>query len=252
MAAKGLSGLLGIAWRRLFRLPVIPRTSIHEHPFDAHNGVHTSGLVNSLAESDQRAYYGINPSVFRESCRRWMDTLDCPADVERYSFVDLGSGLGRAVLLASELPFREVIGVEVSPELVTGARNNIETWIAGGHARAPIRVQQQDARDFDFPLPPLLVFLYNPFGESTLQEVLVRLSNLSQSSSDAIDILYCYPKHGYLFDKKSPFKQLWMAPIPLDEEDRQTDAFGSKVEVCAVYRRLSGCRNRESNSAPSD
>jgi SAM-dependent methyltransferase len=241
MAAKGFFGLLDTAWRRLLRRPVVSEPRLVKYSFDTRYGVHTSGLVNGSAESDQYAYYGINPSVFRGACRRWMDTLDYPAQVERYSFVDLGSGLGRALLLASELPFREVIGVEVSPELVAGARNNIETWIAGGHARAPIRLQQQDARDFDFPRAPLLVFLYNPFGECTLLEVLARLSSLCQLSSGTIDILYCYPKHGYAFDKKSQFKKLWMAPIPLDEEDRSADAFGSKVEVCALYR----CSSRQ-------
>ena len=236
IAAKGFSGLLDTAWHRLLRRPVVAEPRISKYSFDTRYGVHTSGLLNSTSENDQFAYYGINPSVFCGACRRWMDTLNSPAHLEKYSFVDLGSGLGRALLLASELPFREVIGVEVSPELVAGARNNIETWIAGGHSRAPIRVQQQDVRQFDFPRAPLLVFLYNPFGERTLLEVLARLSSLCQLSSGTIDILYCYPKYGYVFDKKSPFKKLWIAPIPLDEEDRSADAFGSKVEVCAVYR----------------
>ncbi len=236
VAAKGFFGLLNSAWHRLLRRPVVSEPRIAKSSFDLRYGVHTSGLLDATSESEQFAYYGINPSVFSGACRRWMDTLDPPAHVEGYSFVDLGSGLGRALLLASELPFREVIGVEVSPELVAGSRNNIETWTAGGHARAPIRVQQQDARDFDFPRAPLLVFLYNPFGERTLLEILARLSTLCQLSSGAIDILYCYPKYGYVFDKKSQFKQLWMAPIPLDEEDRSTDAFGSKAMVCAVYR----------------
>jgi len=35
----------------------------------------------------------------------------------QYSFVDLGSGKGRALLLASHLPFRRIIGVEFSPKL---------------------------------------------------------------------------------------------------------------------------------------
>jgi len=235
-AAKGFFGLLDSAWHRLLRRPVVPEPRISKYSFDTRYGVHTSGLLNAPSETDRCAYYGVNPSVFSGACRRWMDALDSPAQVESYSFVDLGSGLGRALLLASELPFREVIGVEVVPELVAGARNNIETWIAGGHARAPIRVQQQDVRDFDFPQAPLLVFLYNPFGERTLLEIIARLSSLCQLSSGTIDILYCYPKYGYAFDKKSQFKRLWMAPIPLDEEDRSADAFGSKVEVCAVYR----------------
>ena len=34
-----------------------------------------------------------------------------------YTFIDFGSGKGRALLLASEFPFKRIIGLEFSPEL---------------------------------------------------------------------------------------------------------------------------------------
>ena len=42
------------------------------------------------------------------------------------TFIDLGSGKGRAVLLASLYPFRRLIGVEFSPELTEVARLNVQ------------------------------------------------------------------------------------------------------------------------------
>ena len=36
---------------------------------------------------------------------------------EDYTFVDFGSGKGRALLLASEYPFKRILGLEFSPEL---------------------------------------------------------------------------------------------------------------------------------------
>ena len=38
-------------------------------------------------------------------------------DLGQFSFVDFGSGKGRVLLVASHYPFREVVGVEFSPEL---------------------------------------------------------------------------------------------------------------------------------------
>src|SRR5262245_41760695 len=45
-----------------------------------------------------------------------------------FVFVDLGSGKGRAVMLASRLPFREVMGFEFSQNLHKTAVKNIRLW----------------------------------------------------------------------------------------------------------------------------
>ena len=93
------------------------------HPFDVEHGVLTSGLVRGkhLATGHRHdrhstAYYGIAPSVLEGLCARWRATslVAPPCD---YTFLDLGAGMGRAMLLASRMPFREVIGVELHPDL---------------------------------------------------------------------------------------------------------------------------------------
>src|ERR1700719_3166712 len=73
-------------------------------------------------------YSAVAPSVFREACRRWRATLPSAARIEAYTFVDIGAGKGRALLLAAELPFRKVIGVELSEELARIAQKNITLW----------------------------------------------------------------------------------------------------------------------------
>ncbi|HVA32678.1 MAG TPA: class I SAM-dependent methyltransferase, partial [Candidatus Baltobacteraceae bacterium] len=47
--------------------------------------------------------------------------------VRQATFVDVGAGMGRAVLLASEYPFKQVIGVELSRALAEIARENLQT-----------------------------------------------------------------------------------------------------------------------------
>src|SRR5438105_15577545 len=44
---------------------------------------------------------------------------------ERDVFVDIGSGMGRVVLMAARRPFKRVIGIERSAELVEVARMNL-------------------------------------------------------------------------------------------------------------------------------
>src|SRR5271166_952033 len=87
------------------------------HPFDVEFGVRTSGLIagrhlKSGHRHDRHAtaYYGVAPSVFKEMMARWRRTRPVAA-MDGFTFVDLGAGMGRAVLLAAEYPFREVVGV---------------------------------------------------------------------------------------------------------------------------------------------
>ena len=50
------------------------------------------------------------------------------ADVRDYTLVDFGSVEGRVLLIASEVPFRRVIGVEFSPDLHSVAAANIAKY----------------------------------------------------------------------------------------------------------------------------
>ena len=101
------------------------------HPFDERFGVETSGLIYELPSGHQHdlhnnGYFAVAPSVFHSIMRAMVERLHL--DFQRFGFVDLGSGKGRALLLASDYPFREVIGVELSPKLDRIARDNIARY----------------------------------------------------------------------------------------------------------------------------
>ena len=150
------------------------------HPFDLKYGTDTSGylgpedLVKGRAnDALNHGYSAIAPSVFHEACRRWRETLPAVSGrIEAYSFVDVGAGKGRALLLAAELPFRKVIGVELSEELASTAQGNVARWsrVAGTNAKK-IRVVHGDATKFRWPRTPLLVYLYNPFACSLVAQM---------------------------------------------------------------------------------
>src|SRR5580692_3477265 len=104
------------------------------------NGVRTSGLIaGRYLKSGHRhdrhvtAYYGVAPSVFQALIRRWLRSVP-PGTIEETTFVDVGAGMGRAMLLAAEHPFHAVIGVELYPALVRIARRNLTVWRKAGRA----------------------------------------------------------------------------------------------------------------------
>ena len=148
------------------------------HPFDEEFGVRTSGLVagrhlksGHLHDRHATAYYGVAPSVFHALMRRWQRSRPGWA-LEEVSFIDVGAGMGRAVLLAAELPFRQVVGVELNPTLVRIARRNLALWRIVRRAQAPMRMVCRDAAEFRLPEGPCLAFLFNPFGAPVMRRML--------------------------------------------------------------------------------
>ncbi len=99
-------------------------------------------------------------------------------DFSGFTFIDMGSGKGRALLLAAEYPFHEVLGVEVQRELHEIAEENIERLYTKGMQCGDLRSVCIDARRFEFPPTPLIVYLFNPFPDFVLRTV---LDNLERS-----------------------------------------------------------------------
>jgi SAM-dependent methyltransferase len=124
-------------------------------------------------------------------------------DLSTFTFVDLGSGKGRALLLAAQYSFARIVGVEVQPELEAIARRNIAT-IAGRNLRcARLESLCADARDFEFPSGNIVLYLFNPFPNYVLREVLAKLVASAEQNPRWIYVLY-----------NAPFEQQEFARIP--------------------------------------
>lgn len=214
------------------------------HPFDAEHGLETSGLISGRElvsghahDLHSTAYYGIAPSIFKTAVSQWAASIaGAGLRFERYAFVDLGAGKGRALLLASEYPFRAVIGVELNADLALLAGSNAQRWKELGRARCEIEVVNQDATEFVWPPAPLLVFLFNPFGRPVLAKILQTLKQEADRTGQPVDVLYINPEFGFVPDHFSGLQKLWSHRIEMSETDRAVDAFSSRSEVCAAYR----------------
>ncbi|WP_309083429.1 class I SAM-dependent methyltransferase [Chelativorans sp.] len=98
-----------------------------------------------------------------------------PSNLSDYTFIDIGSGKSRTLLLASHYPFRAVVGVEFARELVEIARRNVEQYRDPEQKCRAIFVVEADATTYDFPETPLLVYFYNPFSKDLFDIVLGNL-----------------------------------------------------------------------------
>jgi SAM-dependent methyltransferase len=155
----------------------------------------TMGVSKEVAR-DSEAYVPARPANIRRAIRA--AGIAAYAD---YTFVDMGSGKGRALLVAAEFPFREVIGVEFAELAHQQALENIER-LRSGHTRCQsVRSTHANAMEFDFPDADLVLYFFNPFGPETMQRVLDNLvASLKQSPRRTILILL-WPRCGELVER---------------------------------------------------
>ena len=151
--------------------------------------------------------------------------------------MDVGAGKGRALLLAAELPFRKVIGVELSEELAGIAQGNVERWSRASRTNAKkVRVVLGDATKFRWPRTPLLVYLYNPFACSLIAQIAERLAVVAASASGLVDLLYVNPTCADTLTSQGLFARLWTARIPMHEADQRADPYGTSLDLVSGYR----------------
>ena len=227
------------------------------HPFDQMHGVDTSGLVPArhlvtghANDEHVTAYYGVAPSILRSLIDRWRETVP-PHPISSYTFIDIGAGKGRGLLVASEFHFRKVVGIELNPELAAIARNNVEHWISM-HAEdftapqiAPIEVLEQDALDHKFPPTPTLLFLFHPFEAPVLRSLLRRIESQFAQRAGTLDLIYVNAECAGVLDRNPAFEQLFLDNVKMSPEDHAADLeaiakqkeYGSTGdEECAIYR----------------
>ena len=147
-------------------------------------------------------YQPTDPELFHAMLRR----LDI--DFSRFTFLDLGSGKGRALLLASDYPFRRILGVELLPELHAVARDNIVNYRSERQRCFSLTSVCQDALDFEFPLEPLVLYLFNPLPEPALRAFLERLSSSLSSHPRDTYVLYANPILEHLLSTSSSWARL--------------------------------------------
>ena len=118
-------------------------------------------------------------------------------------FLDIGSGMGRVVMLASRYPFRQIVGVEVSPALHEIARENVARF-KNAHARCrDIRLVRADATACAFPRGALLVYIYNPFEGRLFSQFVERL--LHETAGEDVVLIYHTPTQREQLEKHSAF-----------------------------------------------
>lgn len=117
--------------------------------------------------------------------------LDLPKDGV---FVDLGSGKGRVLLIAAQFRFRNVVGVEFSPELCEIARDNVKVFTQRTDITARIDVVESDVATYSIKPDHKVFFMNNPFEEVVMNRVLANLRSSVTQFPRKIWLIYHNPR----------------------------------------------------------
>jgi hypothetical protein len=157
--------------------------------FDARFGTDTSApFLGHDQKPATHFYVATTASLIYEV----LNALALPPN--RFAFVDMGSGKGRALLVASEFAFARIVGIELSPHLHRIAEDNIERYNPASQQCTQFELQCMDVVDYDFGPEPVVLFLFDPFGRETMQSVVANLEASLRTNPREAYVVYIYPQ----------------------------------------------------------
>jgi SAM-dependent methyltransferase len=169
----------------------LSQKALVDSAYDGTNGTDTGGIqrIASLTVLGSNAPFAIDhiasdPADFHPA----MTMVDI--SLESATFLDLGAGKGRAMLLAADYPFHRVIGVEFAQELYEKAQENIPR--AGDDPR--LAIIHGDATETVFPEGPLVIFMFNPFDAPIVRQVAENALASYRIDPRPMRILYSNPR----------------------------------------------------------
>ena len=129
-------------------------------------------------------------------------------DFRDFVFLDLGSGKGRTLLMASDYPFRRIVGVELLPALHQAGQENLSKYRGESQKCFALESICADATDFLFPDEPMILYLFNPFPEAGLRRVIAKLERSLLANPRSVHVLYHNPVLEHVLSESAVLKKI--------------------------------------------
>jgi hypothetical protein len=129
-------------------------------------------------------------------------------DFGEFTFIDFGSGKGRTLLMASDYPFRRIVGVELLPALHGAAQENLSKYRSESQRCFAMESICADATEFPFPIEPTVLFLFNPFPEPGLRRVIANLEQSLREHPRKVYVLYHNPLLEHVMSGSSALQRI--------------------------------------------
>ncbi|OQA68540.1 MAG: hypothetical protein B6D44_12605 [Ignavibacteriales bacterium UTCHB2] len=148
---------------------------IEDFYFELKYGISTSKIVRredlDISEKSKQHSEEYKPTRIRHF-RLLIKSLDLPKDSV---FVDMGSGKGRVLLMASLNNFKRVTGVEISSQLCEIARENKAKFEKALGKQLPINIVNIDVLEYNVQNDENVFYFYNPFDNYIMERIIERI-----------------------------------------------------------------------------
>lgn len=197
-----------VAKRGLVRTGKIAGSAALDLAFDVWYGTETTRWV-WVEDLEANSEHDANAVGYRASkvfpLKVLIKRLKLPRNV---TFVDLGSGKGRVLLLAAQLKFQKIIGVEFSPKLCAIAMNNVEKFTGQLGIRSDIRVIQSDVASFSITPDQCIFYAFNPFDGVVMGELMGSLRDSLAFFPRPVWFIYNTPLQAKVIERSELFESV--------------------------------------------
>lgn len=188
-----------------------------EWNFDRIHGVDTEGMVPRWKLGDVGPNLNHAVQYLPSKPKKFHALIDSlPINYPDFTFIDIGSGKGRTLLLAQRYGFRNSIGVEFSAELCETARRNLEI------CHCPAEILCMDATQYEFPDRPLVIYMCNPFDASLMRAMVNGLERSLARSPRPVFVVYWNAIHPEPFLESPLF-------FPVDSKPDEFSIFSTRI-----------------------
>ena len=143
------------------------------------------GINSSVGTRFETISYGSLTTILRYSKSLGFD-----------KFLDIGCGLGRSLVVANEVGFLDLYGVDISDKLISRCGNNM-TKVGLSPS-----LSCSDVDNFEIPSGKLVIYLFNPFGEERMTDLVKKLVCREYETL----VIYHNPKHSECFKNETKIK----------------------------------------------
>lgn len=166
--------------------------------FDVRNGTKTSGFhfvheLDHVGDSAGYPYLGSNPADMRHALKEL-------GNGGHGTFVDLGCGKGRALVIAARHGYPSVVGVEFVGDFCETARENLAAFQRRTGNQSKVEVLHQDAATYRPGPDTTTFFFYNPFPAEVLAAAAQNIHDSWRTHPREVRVIYARAEHAEVFE----------------------------------------------------
>jgi protein-L-isoaspartate O-methyltransferase len=175
----------------------LPREQLINQEFDRRHGTDTAEEVHLIdtgvpAEDVLRGMTTYRP-VWEADFHAALAALK--TTFEGFTFVDIGCGKGKMMMMAAERPFARIVGVEYSPGLHAIAQRNLKIYQSPTQRCRDLESVLGDALNYRLPDGPIVCLIFNALDAQTLRKFMRQVEDDLSSRAEPAYVIYCNLRH---------------------------------------------------------